>query len=94
MVDRNGDLLPLNARVETGLDRCVIRVQVRREEITVHRETFVSEIATVRRVPIEGEERVGETLRAERLAVDVEGDVRVAREDDMASAPEDREQAR
>lgn len=86
--------LPLEARTESGRGRSVIRVSLKKQEVTVRKEAFVSGTATVRKVPVSDVERVGDTLRTERLRVDVDGDVSVLRERDIARAPEDREQAR
>ena len=91
--DRAGKYLPLDARIDAGADRYIIRLPVRRENVTVHREAFVAGTATVRRVQVDEVEQVGDTVRAERLRVDVDGDVSVIREGDLARAPEDREQA-
>ena len=86
--------LPVDARVDAAADHCVIRLSVKREDVKVSKETFVAGVATVRRVRVDDVERVGDTVRAERLRVDVDGDVSVVRQNDVARVPEEREEAR
>lgn len=86
--------LPIGARIDSAADRCIIRLSVRREDVTVQKETFVAGVATVRRARVGDAERIGDTVRAERLRVDVDGDVSVVRNNDIARVREEREEAR
>lgn len=86
-----GRYLPLEARVEKDRDTYVARLPVRREQVTVDKQAFVVETATIRRVPVEDVERIHDTLRSEELRAEAEGDVEVVHDRDEARPLEDRE---
>lgn len=89
-----GKYLPVDAQVDASTDRCIVRLSVRREDVTVQKETFVAGVATVRRVRVGDVEHIGDTVRAEQLRVDVDGDVSVIRQNDVARVREEREEPR
>ena len=82
--------MPLEAHVEGAPDNCVVRIPLMKQEVTVEKQTFVVERASIRWVPVQDVERIHDTLRAEELRTETEGDLEVAPGNEAIRPREDR----
>ena len=88
--EQSGPSLPLEAHVESSGRGWTIRLPVRAEQITVHKQPVVVEEVAVQVRQVRDVVRLEDTVRREEVRADTEGDVGVTQRSEASRArPED-----
>jgi stress response protein YsnF len=72
VTDEEGDRLPFGGHVERTSDGWEVRLPLRREVVSVSKETVVAERVRVRRAAVEDTERIQTTLRREQARIETQ----------------------
>jgi hypothetical protein len=72
VIDNEGDHLPFGGHVERTPDGWEVRLPLRREVVSVSKQTVIAERLRVRRAAVEDTERIQTTLRREQARIETQ----------------------